>query len=162
MSVAEQEQVHLPLATATCPSGHSNKTQKASGSKLRCSRCFQQNGKTVLITVPDRGASEPPGKPRRRPAQPDAPRPSSCRGCGAEAPAGRLPSGWMSVTVSADPSKTKDGKPYRRVGPYCSLSCLVGSLKGLAGQTAGVALRPGEPTEDLRSLMVQRPGTGRS
>src|SRR6266496_3943639 len=157
---AEQEvQVHLPLVTATCPSGHSNKTQKQSGSKLRCSRCYQERGKTVLVTVPDRGG---PGAPRpapekKAPEVPPAPRPpASCRSCGAKAPPGRLPDGWMSVMVSADPARTKYGKPFRRLGPYCCLACVVSSLKGETGQMAGVPVRPGG-AEDLRSLMIRPP-----
>ena len=162
--VTESAQASLPVVYVTCPDGHRTGTQKQSGTKMRCSRCWQEQGREVHVTVPDRDVSEPPRPAREkaavRPAPtalpPPAPRPSSCRGCGAQAPAGRLPDGWMSVSVSADPTRTKDAKPYRRLGPYCCLACLAGSLKGLAGQTAGVIIRTGE-TADLRQLMTERP-----
>jgi hypothetical protein len=138
----------LPVVYVHCPAGHKTGTQKASGSQMRCSRCFQELGKTVLVAVPARAPASPPPDPVRPPAR--------CRSCGAQAPPGRYPDGWLTVMVSADPVRTKDGKPFRRLGPWCSLACAVGALRGETGQMAGVTIRPGE-TADLRALMTEAP-----
>ena len=45
----------LPVIYAVCPAcGHQAGTQKPSGLKIRCPRCYQDRGKDVYITVPER------------------------------------------------------------------------------------------------------------
>jgi len=53
----------LPVVYVICPSGHRTGTQKQSGSKMRCSRCWQEHQREVLVTVPSRDG--PPPEPPR-------------------------------------------------------------------------------------------------
>jgi len=84
------------------------------------------------------------------------PGPAVCRTCGAKADS-PLPPGWASVTIFADPARTRTSKPYRRIGPYCSAPCAAAELHE-AGPRAGI--RPGPRpagTGELEALMTQRP-----
>ena len=150
-------QLHRDAVRVTCPAGHSTSTQAASGQRIRCGGCLAETGETVLVEVPARPDKRPrPARPPARPpgqVSPPQHRDAVCRSCGRTGP-GSLPIGWFAVTTGADPATTRNGRPYRWYGTYCSPACAVTALN-----RAGV--RPGPPGEpgrgELARLMSERP-----
>ena len=131
----------LGVVYATCPTcGHQTGTQRASGLKIRCSRCYQDRGKNVLVTVPERDGNparpEPPPLGKRirgalgaRSAEERIPRPVSralrvargvyettCNDCGLPAwrvrlsPEAQARAGYRSAAVLLEPRRA-DGEP---------------------------------------------------
>jgi len=158
-------QAHLTAVKVECPDGHITGTQAPGGSVIRCGLC-NEAGKRTLVTVPLRAGEtpQPSRPPRQKPdraakpdARPDAPATAACRTCDAVAP-GALPPGWLVFLAGADPAATRNGKPFRRLGPWCSARCAAAGLHG-ATMTAGVRPGPRQDPErgELARLMTQPP-----
>jgi hypothetical protein len=171
---AHEAGLHLSVINVVCPSGHTAGTQKASGSKMRCSRCWQQKGIEVMMTVPARDGSasadktRPPGlKPAIRNQGREAPpRQHQCSGCRGvitlPAAAGYdRPRGWLSLSVRVPPELAPNGKGFRYVGQWCCVACLAVSIPGLARaeQTARDQW-PAEPPERMPADPISPPASG--
>jgi hypothetical protein len=151
---AQEAGLHHAVVWATCPAGHMSGTQKASGSRMRCSRCWQDNRVETIVIVPDRDdpaapiPAREPATPARPPARKPAkrgpieqreqpPREHQCGGCRGVItfPAGvgfDRPRGWLSLSVRVPPELTPHGKGTRFVGQFCCVACLAASIPGLA------------------------------
>lgn len=155
-------QVHRTAARFQCPKGHAITTQAASGQPIKCSGCLAA-GETVLVEVPRRpGEAAKTAKPVRPPESASRDVTATCRVCGATA-LGGIPPGWVVLLAGADPATTKNGKPFRRLGPWCSARCAAAGLQG-AVQTAGV--RPGPRQADRErgefARLMTEPPRGRA
>jgi hypothetical protein len=141
-----------------CPAGHIIATQAAGGQRIKCSGCLAESGKAVLVEVPVRRGERlrQPTRPPESASAPDAT--ANCQTCGMSAP-GALPPGWLVFLAGADPAATRNGKPFRRLGPWCSARCAAAGLHG-ATMTAGVRPGPrsnGPDNAGLARLMTQPP-----
>ena len=154
MSVTDTAQVHLPPVDAICPDGHRTSVQAPSGKRVKCGRCAEA-GQVVMVKVPPRPGAVQAPEPR------PAARTAECRQCGKTGPVppgGRVPRGWLTVWISADPERDPKGRDRITLGPWCSARCAAVALAQRAG--AGKPARPPGRDDDrvsLRNLMTARP-----
>ena len=154
LSVTDTAQVHLPPVDAICPDGHRTSVQAPSGKRVRCGPC-RKAGRTVMVTVPPRPGVMPAPEPRA----PSAP-PAKCRTCGTTAPpppGGRVPHGWMTVWISADPARDPRRRARVALGPWCSARCAAAALAARAVAGGKARGRPDDDRVSYRDLMTERP-----
>ena len=157
MSVTQDVQNHLPPVDAVCPEGHRTSVQAPSGRRIKCGKC-REAGRTVMVRVPPRPGEVPAPEPRAPAAPPAAPA-AECRTCHGTAPCPpgvRVPHGWLTAQISADPARDPRRRTRVALGPWCSARCAATALAARAG-----ARRPPGPDDgavNYRNLMTQRPG----
>ena len=143
--------LHRSTLKITCPAGHVNGTQKASGDQLRCGGCFQADGTIVLLTVPDRPDDELVDEAAlgSRP-------PITCRICtkqGTPARDRKTPVGWVTITIQTDPASDPKGRHQRVLWPYCSPNCAIAALEKADGRVP----RKHPDSFSYRALMSELP-----
>lgn len=156
-----------PRVEVICPFGHRMRTRNAPGSQMPCTRCHQDAGRTVLVTVPQ----GPGNAPTIRPAvEPPAPSPAhlaavtrrrtgpatvACSGCHASVdlsvpPRPGEPAGWL--LVGAGNPDGPDDRKSELLARCCSAECLAVVLPAIRERLAELPYQPADRPSSARTV----------
>ena len=162
-----------PRTKATCSFGHVTRTRNPPGTVIPCVRCNVENGRTVMVTVPEGPGNRPVIPPPPLPPTPaglavinrkKTTSTAQCSGCHALAPLSSPPrpgepAGWITMIAGVpDAPAGREGELLARV---CSAECAALVLPAVAERLSQlpVALSDRPPAaRSISALMRERPG----